>query len=243
MILVAAVLQALLIFFLGDKSQVIPRSTGSTVAFTLVSDIPPGSPIAELLGVGDPTLFALPDVRNFSGRAWQLSRPIVRPSFSWTEPERWLTQSVADLGNTLEEFTRKNRLRYRTFDEKLPPVVSRITAPPVPLAARSTVRIDGTGDRLVRVTPEIPSIPNADVLADTVIRVGIAPSGSTFSAVVLSGSGSGTADQLALDTARSTRFEPVAGHNPPRLNWAVFTFRWHTIAPPATNTASTATPP
>ncbi len=235
MVLTIAAVQVLLVFFLGERTPIVPRRAGLDSSFTLASNLSPGSPIGDLLAIADPTLFALPDPRNFSGRAWLLPRPLVQPSFTWTEPERWLTQSVAELGSTVDALGKKNRLRYRTFDEKPPPAVSRVDAPAVPLPTRSTVRVEGSGNRAWVALPDVPSVRHTDVLADTVVQAGIAPSGFTLSAIVLSGSGSESADRLALDAVRSARFEPLAVHDPFALTWGVFTFRWHVIMEPVTN--------
>jgi TonB family protein len=185
-----------------------------------------------MVELSDPTLFALPSPVGFSGKAWLIPGPLPRPIFESIEPEVWLTQSVAGLG-TLPDHAggKNNRIRYRTFDQKLAPVVSRIEAPPLPFPQRSSVRVDGPEGRALINMPELPSVTHADVLANTVVQAGIAPSGFPISVVVLNGSGSATADQVALDATRGVRFKPLAVRDPLAVAWATFTFRWHTVVP------------
>ena len=74
--------------------------------------------------------------------------------------------------------------------------------------------------------------------------------GFTFSPpVVLSSSGSKTADQRALDLAKAARFKPVARPGPaspgrpPALTWGKLIFQWHTVELSATNSPAAKSPP
>lgn len=243
MIVIVAAVQVVVVFLLGDREVLVPRKAGSASAFTLLSNPSPGSSVGELVQYLDPTLFALPDSRGFSGGAWLLPQRIDPPAFGWTEPDRWLTQSVAELGAAIDQFGRQYRLRYRTFDEKPPPALSQVKAPPVPFPVRTMIRVESAGDRVLVSLPNVPSVTHADVLADTLIQAGISPSGLTLSSVVLSGSGSEVADGLALDASRLARFKPLASRDPLAVTWAVLSFRWHAVAPPDTNAVPAATPP
>jgi len=233
-ILLVAGVQVAVVYLLGDRGEMVPRRAGSASAFTLLSHPPPGGAVGDLVQLEDPTLFALADARGFSGRAWLVPQSLTPPDSAWREPESWLTQSVAELGGALDEMGKRNRLRYRTFDERPSPGLSRVTAPPLPLPERSTVQAVAGGRRLLAL-PGVPSITHADVLADTIVQIGITPEGFAFSSVVLNSSGSMAADNLALEAARLARFAPLSSRDPLAVSWGVLTFRWHTLPAPATN--------
>jgi hypothetical protein len=244
MILIVAAIQIVVVYLLGDRDNIVPRRASSASAFTLLSNPSTGSAVGELVQLGDPTLFALPDVRGFSGRAWLVPPPLTRSESTWSEPDGWLTQSVVELGTELEDFGRRNRLRYRIFDEKPPPLLSRVMAPPVPFPDRSSVRVEASGNRVLLALPDVPSITNSDVLSDTVVQVGITPTGLALTSVVLEGSGSTWADDLALNAAQQVRFKPLAVRDPLAMTWAILSFRWHTVPPsPTTNAAAGGAPP
>ena len=57
----------------------------------------------------DPTLFALPSLRGFSGRAWLSYRPPTRQLSNWTEAQRWLDLDTNRLGSEFVQFVVANR--------------------------------------------------------------------------------------------------------------------------------------
>ena len=238
------VAQVGLIFLLSERNPIVPRRSDSTTAFHLVADAPPGSPIAELLDIDDPTLFALPDPRGFSGQAWMTAPPLRRPSRDWTEPLRWLTLPRSDLGAVFEEFVRTNTVGPRTFPDKPAPELSEVAVAPVPLATKSMFRIEGDlAGRELLTPPEVPSLRHTDLLGNTEVQVCVGPRGFTFSPLVIGSSGSKDADQRAYDLVKLFRFKPAARTGPgsPRdpsaLTWGKIIFQWHTLEMPATNSA------
>ena len=60
---------------------------------------------------------------------------------------------------------------------------------------------------------ELPSIPHAEILTDTVVQVSVGPLGIPFSPVLLSSSGSPEADREALGLVKSVRFKPLGRGN------------------------------
>jgi len=203
---------------------------------------PPGSAIAEWLEIEDPALFALPDPRAFSGLAWMTAPALRHQSVDWTEPPRWLTRSVNELGWAFAEFVRTNVVVPRMLADKPAPQPDKVTVPPLPLPVRSNLRLEGDLAKRELLTPlELQSITNTEMLTDTVVQVCVSPLGVPFAPVPLSSSGSPEADREALELVKSVRFKPLAGGNStsPRsqaaFTWGKIIFQWHTLEMPATN--------
>ncbi|PYM11838.1 MAG: hypothetical protein DME18_12880 [Verrucomicrobia bacterium] len=242
--MVALLAQLGLIFWLSERKSIVPRRSDSTTTFYLLADAPPGSPVTELLEIEDPTLFALPHPRVFSGQAWMAAPPLRHHSQDWTEPIRWLSLPVAELGATFAEFVCTNLVGPRLLADKPAPRLSEVAVSPVPMPAKSTFRIEGDLAGRELLTPlEVPAIQHTDVLTNTVIQVCVAQPGFTFSPVVIRSSGSKEADQKAYDLVKTARFKPVArtdstaSRNPSALTWGKIIFQWHTLEMPATNGA------
>jgi hypothetical protein len=231
-----------LIFSLSDRKPFSSRQPDLTTTFQLVVEAPPGSAIAEWLTIEDPALFALPDPRAFSGLAWMTAPALRHESVDWTEPPRWLTHSPNELGSAFAEFVRTNVIGPRVLADRPAPQPDKVAVPPLPLPARSNLRLEGDlANRELLGPLELPSIPHTELLTDTVVQVCVGPLGVPFSPVPLSSSGSPEADRQALDLVKSVRFKPLAGGNPasPRsqgvFTWGKIIFQWHTVEIPATN--------
>jgi len=240
-----------LILWLSERKPVVPRRPDSTTTTVhLLADAPPGSAIAELLNIDDPTLVALPDPRGFSGPAWMTAPPLRHQSQDWTEPARSLALSVAELDATFAEFVRTNVVGPGLIADKAAPRLSEVGFSPVPMPATSTFRIEGDLAKRELLTPlQVLSIPHTNILTNTVIQVCVDRLGFVFSPVPLSGSGSETADERALDLVKSMRFKPFAGtdsaspRNPSGQTWGKIIFRWHTLEMPASNSPAARPPP
>jgi len=250
LVLLVTVAQVAAISWLSERKILVSRRPDSPTTFHLIADAPPDSAIAQWLNLEDPTLFALPDPRGFSGPAWMTAPTPSHQSRDWTEPQRWLSMPLAELGATLAECVRTNAVGPRLLPDKPAPRLSQVVLSPVPLRAKSAFRIEGDLAGRELLTPlEVPSIAHTDILASTVLEVGVSPSGLVFSAVVLGGSGSKTADQTALDLARTVRFKPLArtgpssGRDRTALTWGRIIFQWHTAEMPASNRPATGPPP
>jgi hypothetical protein len=239
-----------LIFSLSDRTPLSSRQPDLTTTFHLVIDAPPGSAIAEWLKIEDPALFALPDPRAFSGLAWMPAPALGHRSVDWTEPPRWLTLSVNELGRAFAEFVQTNVAGPRVLADKPTAQLDKVTVRPLPMPASSNFRLEGDlAGRELLAPPELPSIPQAELLADTVVQVCVSPAGVPFSPVALSSSGSAEADRHALEFVRSIRFRPLAGgnsaspHNRAAFTWGKIIFQWHTLEIPATNAPAAGQPP
>ncbi len=249
-VFLVTVAQTGLIFWLSERKPIVPRRPDSTTTVQLVAEAPPGRAIAELLNIDDPTLVALPDPRGFSGPAWITAPPLEHQRRDWTEPARSLALPVAELGATFAQFVRTNVVGPGLLADKPAPRLSEVGFSPVPMPATSTFRIEGDLAKRELLTPlEVLSISHTNILTTTVVQVCVDRLGFVFSPVQLSGSGSKTADERALDLAKSMRFKPVAGTNPalPRnpleLTWGTIIFRWITLEMPASNSPAARPPP
>jgi TonB family protein len=98
------------------------------------------------------------------------------------------------------------------------------------------------------ITPiELPRERYTDLLADSVVQIVVDSEGRPISVpVLLSSSGSPTADQDAMRLARIARFNAIANGGPGRvanplahLTWGRMIFQWQTLPLPETNTVST----
>jgi hypothetical protein len=237
-----------LIFSLSDRKPLSSRQPDLTTTFHLVVDAPPGSAIAEWLEIEDPALFALPDPRLFSGLAWMTAPALRHRSVDWTEPPRWLTLSVNELGLAFAEFVRTNVVGPRVLADKPAPQPDKVKVQPLPLPVRSNFRLEGDLARRELLAPiELRSIPHTEILTDTVVQVCVSPLGVPFSPVQLSSSGSPEADRQALELVKSVRFKPLATSTSSRrqtaFTWGKIIFQWHTLEMPAANAPAVKPPP
>jgi hypothetical protein len=242
---IALVVQMLLIGLLSDRRPIVPRLAEAQTSLQLVADPPPDSAIGALMSIDDPTLFALPGVRGFSGAAWLRAPSLVYRPMDWSEPARWLTQNVEQLGAAFAELIRTNPAPHRAFGGKPGPRPGEVAVPPVALPTKSSFRIEGelAGRELITLL-EVPSFPHTDILANTVIQLVANRSGFVFSPpIALSGSGSKAADERAVELARSLRFKPVAAGDATSLTWGKLVVQWHTLEMPATNRPAVQQPP
>lgn len=244
------VAQLAVIFWSSERRSAVTRQPGTTTSFSLVADARAGTPLAELLDLDDPTLFALPHARGFSGGAWMKAPTFRHRSEDWTEPPRFFALPVDELGTAFAEFVDTNVVGATVLSDKPAPRLSEVVASPVPLPTRSAIRLaDGLAGRAIASAPDVPAIRHTDILAATVVEVSVKPSGFVFSATVFSSSGSKMADQTALDLARAIRFKPIAktdtvsSDDPVALNWGKIVFQWLTSETPATNNPVTGATP
>ena len=189
----------------------------------------------EEIALNDPTLFALPQGRDFLA-AGGLHMPIVKPpSLRWTEPPRWLPMTGAGLGAALGEFLQTNFFAGPRLDFKPPAELSAPGLPVEPaLAQNSTMQIEGElAPRALPFEMSLTNWPYPDVLAPCVVQVLVDPAGEVVSAVVLPPEAGFTAaghyaaaDRRALELARTLRFTPS-----PRPAVGRVIFNWHTVPP------------
>jgi hypothetical protein len=157
---------------------------------------------------------------------------------------------VNELGLAFAEFVRTNVIGPRVLADKPAPQLDKLSVPPLPLPAHSSLRLEGDLAKRELLAPlELPPIPHTEILADTVIQVCVSALGIPFSPVPLSRSGSPEADRQALELVKSVRFRPLAtaGSTTPRgpaaFTWGKIIFQWQTVEMPATNAPPARPPP
>jgi TonB family protein len=225
------------IFAFGDRKPVVPRATVNvpTLRFTTQR--------SEREQLDDPTLFALPHPRGFAGAAW-LRRPQIEfAPFRWTEPPRLLALSVAQLGATFQQNRATNQFARLELETLPPPELTQLKAADLkPITVRqSTASLGGELAQRQWLNPPInlPPQPAADLLTNSLVQVWVQADGQILSsALLLPGSGSKEADQLALHLARAARFAPLP-RSGAKLTHGTLIFEWHAV--PQTN--ATPVPP
>lgn len=241
-----------LIFWLARRSPIAPALPAAQLRVTLPSD-----PAAAMVGLMDPTLFALPNRRGFSGPVWMNPARPDRPVTEWTEPPRYLALRPGSLGATLEASAAA--IVARPFEVAGKPA-PRLDLPEIPLAVNlaptaSTLRVEGELAKrtLLSLSNQpaagftLPAWPPAagEVLTNSVVRLLVNNEGRVFSPVLLTGCGSPAADAAAMALAKSARFQPAFRRGPVQPNSAAaplttgrMVFHWLTIPGPATNAVS-----
>jgi len=232
-------LQVGVIVWVKDQSHPSPRQPAAAPVFRLI-----GNRSREMLDLEDPTLFALPHLEGFSGKAWMDLPPPPLSEGEGREPERLLTLSVARLGLAFDEFVHTNPPPSFPITARLEPTLAmpQIALTP-PVSGPSQLQLGGDlAGRLLLTRPALPAWTNADLLTNTVVQLVVDGPGNVLSAVLLPpGSGFDPANQFALSMGRNARFAP----RPPRegepdgrasgLEVGTLIFQWQTVLVPATN--------
>jgi TonB family protein len=243
-ILAALVIQIGLLAWLGRglRFQSTPPEIHTTI--DLAGDPWLTEQIQRLPMFRDPTLFALPNLRGFSGSAWLRFTPLENTPHDWSEPARTLSLDARQLARAFQPFTADDLAGPLLTADR--PIL-RITGtdafvPNQPVPGRSELSLEGPlAARPLLAPPALPSWQHRDILSNSVVQLSVLATGEPFSAVLLSGSGRSEADQAALEFARSARFAPlnqdpgepdtVAG---PLLSGRMV-FHWHTLPIVPTN--------
>lgn len=226
-----------LIFWFGNPPPAAANRAMPTAPLVHVTGNDAGTLISSL---EDPTLFALPHRESFSGPAWLTNRPVEFQPARWTERPRLLELDSAQLGSGFTTFVATNQ--FAKFITAMLPVPDLILPelPPVSSAIQpSSLQVGGDlANRQLLSTFDLPPQPAADLLANTVVQVLVNGRGEVISAVVLPpGSGSKSADDLALQEAKTARFAPLktSGSQPAKapeeLTLGTLIFQWQTVAP------------
>jgi hypothetical protein len=225
------------IFAFGKKEEIVPRAVTNVPALKLADDSD------ELLELNNPSLFALPNPKDFASAVWLKMPDVKQPSFRWTEQPRWLSLSAENLGATFQQFMQTNFFANYPLDFKPSPRLSEPILPVEPaLAQNSTLQIEGgLAQRRLLNEINLPSLPYNDVIAPSVVQVLVDAAGNVVSAVLLpsensleAASHNDAADQRALELAHAVRFTPLS-----RLTVGRIIFNWHTVPPTAANTSAT----
>jgi TonB family protein len=213
-----------LIFLLGEKNAPLPRAVHNVPLLKLANNAD------EQFALNDPTLFAMPNPKDFAFAAWNKMTEPEQPSFRWTEPPRWLPFSMNGLGATFGRFMQTNFPASQPFNFRPVPELDTPTMPAEPVVAEnSTMRIEGKlALRQLPAQISLTNWPYADVLAPCVVQVLVDPAGNVISAVLLKSCDYPDADSKALEVVRTLRFMPATS---PALGRVLF--HWQTVPPSA----------
>lgn len=239
-------LQAALIYFLAQPAQRPPERPIFRTSIQLATADEAFSKIAGLPGLEDPTLLALPSLAGFSGAAWLKFPTLDYQTAEWVEPPHWLPLDTQSLAITFSQFITTNVIAPVLIADKPLPPLQRYEPnfPNEPLPTQSVARIQGELSRRKLLTPvELQSWAASEILSNTIVQAAVDAVGFTFSATLLSGSGSTNADRHALAEVSNARFRPVrdaggAADSTRLLTWGKWVFQWHTLPVPSTNLAA-----
>jgi len=229
--------QIAIIFWLGARGPVYASRAAAVPSLRIA-----GPAWQELLALSDPTLFALPHQQGFAGTAWLTVTNFGAEPFVWSEPPRWLTLPIDELGAVFHHYITTNQFGppeapVRLEPEFVPPEV----ASSLDLPRQSRLRL--TGGLTLAIPLVLTSRTNSEMLTNSVVQVLVGNDGRAVSVTLLSGSGLKEADQAALHEAIRARFQPraiQAGTPAERgtgLSWGQMIFEWHTVPPAPTNAA------
>jgi hypothetical protein len=237
------IVQLAAIFWLGSRTPIYPRPPTAAASLSLAGPAP-----TELQAFNDPTLFILPNPEGFSGAVWRSTPgPEFRP-FEWSAPANHFPLAIERLGPVLNQLFQANEFPALQLTAQIEAAPTLPHVPPLSVVADQAVLQleDGLAQRRLLTPLALKSQPNLDILANSVVRMGVDAGGRPVSVTLLSRSGSAVADQYALDQAWAARFEPLSTNsaetllNPTApLSWGRMIFRWHTVPmPPATTPAA-----
>lgn len=235
------------VFWLGQRLQppTVPEQPKPLIY--LASDDEAARRITELSAV-DPTLFAWPSEKGFSGDAWLKNKPSDMTLSNGAAQPNWLPVNTNELGGILIAHARTNRISTEPLLDGLrggTPFELRIAA--APLVSRSTLTVEGgIKERPFTMPIPLPSATNVDLLTNTVVEIAVNGDGVVESAMLAAECGSKAADETAINAARQLAFAPLPLKRAareaavPQRGRVVFT--WH-IVPPAITNGLTATAP
>lgn len=221
--------QLLAIFALHTRQPLLAKLPPFTPGPVLASATNSSGSVPQELN--DPLLFAGAHPLGFSGAVW-LKRPQMEIAFSNSiPPVRYLAFQPS--GPEISE--------TNVFRRPLTPLPFLQIALPQRPAPRSLLTVEGDlATRPVLNKPVPPNAVGADVLSDTIVRIGVRRDGFPQSLRVVAGSGTPAMDVSALQMAHGIRFAPQvvtrAGQED-ALEWGELVFQWHTAAPGTNNPA------
>ena len=226
-IVLVAAAQVALLFVFGEKKEILPRAVLNVPMLKLADTT--GEPL-ELLALENPTLFVLPNPKDFASALWLKTYTNPPQNFRWTEPPRWLPLSADGLGAAFSRLVQTDSLTDQLFSFRPVPELTTPTMPDEPAPAQnSTIRIrGGLAQRLLPSKISLTNWPYADVLAPCVVQVLVDPPGNVVSTVLLKSSTYKDADDKALELVRALRFTPAAN-----LAFGRVIFNWQTVPPTA----------
>jgi hypothetical protein len=238
MVALVFIVQLGLIFWLGSRNSIYPLPPRSATTLSLGGPAP-----TELQVFNDPTLFILPHPEGFSGPVWgKTYRPEFRP-FEWSAPANHFPLAIERLSTVLNQLFQSSDLPVVQLPAQAEATPTLPNVPSLPIFPdQSALQLeDGLAQRRLLAVPALKSWRSPEILASSVVRLGVDAGGRPVSVTLLSRSGSPAADQYALDQAWAAQFEPLNGSSVgpllkpvAHLSWGRMIFRWHTVSTPPT---------
>jgi hypothetical protein len=243
MVTLVFIVQLGLIYWLGNRTLIRPRLPAGGLTLRLAGPVP-----SELQTLNDPTLFVLPHPEGSWGSMRRGTPQAEFHPFEWSAPANHFPLAMERLGTVFSQVFQTSDLPALQLPAQLQAAPTLPDLPPLPVfAGQSVLQLeDGLAQRRLLAPLQLQPFTNADILANSVVRVGVDAGGQPVSATLLSRSGSALADQYALDKAWAARFEPLRGSSADillkptaHLSWGRMIFQWHTVPmPPASVTAA-----
>ena len=249
-------LHVVLIFTFGARKSSHPAPVRHVPSLELVAESPD-----DWLTLNDATLFALPGNNGFAASMWMEMPPIPIQPQGWTEEPHWLSPSnsiqMGGLVSTFNRFVQTNHFAGIHFEFNLPPEAAAPETPTQPpIAQYSTLQIQGEiAKRRLLTSVHLPSWPDSDVDAPSIVQVLVDAAGNVVSAVLLpqenmspanswepSLTHNTKADPWAVGLARTLRFSPLPSGDAAgsgalsRLTIGELVFNWRTVPIPVTTT-------
>ncbi|MCF7708509.1 MAG: hypothetical protein K9N52_06395 [Verrucomicrobia bacterium] len=190
--------------------------------------------LEELAELRDPSVFALADIRGFSGHAWLKNDEFEPAPIDLTAPPmEGFVLRPDDLGKTFPDEVVKEYPELLSFIEKPAPELNEPLVPNVTAQTQTVVRVEGElSGREVLTRTEYPAWRGTDVLDSTVFNVAVDNNGAVFSVRAVSSSGSAAADARAMEYVKQLRFAPVFGaDDETALCWGRMNFLWAVLPP------------
>ncbi len=197
--------------------------------------------LLEALALEDPTVFARPNAKGFSGPSLQPGKLSHQP-YRWQSPEIEIPYPTNLLTVPIDSILKTNIGDSANAFVKPMPEIILLNVPPLkgPEASRLEVAGDLAGRKLI-ASPKLKTWNHTSLLQPTRVQVMVNFGGRVFSAVRLGGSGYAPADAMALAMARraiqfsKTTNAPAAPLDASHFTTGDLIFHWHTNPLTVTN--------
>jgi TonB family protein len=235
------------VFWFGERIKPIAAPEKPQPLLYIATDEAAAQKLAEL-ACADPTLFALPSERGFSGGAWLILKPTEMSVSNWTAPPRALPLNVDALGTAITRYAETNRVSSEGLLDGLRGATPfELRAPSQPIRGFSSFAISGAlSTRKLNWNGTLPPATNAELVTNTVVELSVNADGVVESVMLVGESGHKLADDLALRACRQFAFEPLPLRRAARENAVPqrgrATFHWHVVPPAITNGLAAMTP-
>jgi hypothetical protein len=227
------------LYLLGERHSMAALGQNEKLDFQFVTTEMSGKEIFDSMLAGDPTLFVLPGLKDFSGEAWLKNKSADYAPPIWDEPPNLLPLDVESLGKAFVAHVRSNQSAGIQIAEQVFPKSER-TGPPIRIEKLSSFRLEGDlVKRELTVHPKIPAMSHTEPVAETVVQIAVNGAGEVVATRLLSPRNGEPgslplATEKALEISRSLRFRPVS-RGTPALDWGKISFRWQTLPVLKTN--------